>query len=98
MVGSECVFGDRAGTFGVVFALISRPNKLPLERIAGKLSYGGRSARCSRYGVIPTSLRHCWCGWTTNGTSFSGTTNFSLLRRKPQEPNLFFKLAAGAKL
>src|SRR3712207_1089653 len=32
MVRFECVFGDRASTFGVFFALISRPNKLPLGR------------------------------------------------------------------
>src|SRR3712207_4941217 len=30
MVRFECVFGDRASTFGVFFALISRPNKLPV--------------------------------------------------------------------
>jgi hypothetical protein len=31
MVGFECVFGDRASTFGVMLALISRPNKLLRE-------------------------------------------------------------------
>jgi hypothetical protein len=32
MVRFECVFEDRASTFGVIFALISRPNKLPVVR------------------------------------------------------------------
>jgi hypothetical protein len=31
MVRFECIFGDRASTFGVIFALISRSNKLPVE-------------------------------------------------------------------
>jgi hypothetical protein len=30
MVRFECIFGDRASTFGVIFALTSRPNKLPV--------------------------------------------------------------------
>jgi hypothetical protein len=33
MVRFECVFGDRASTFGVFFALISRPNKLPVYTV-----------------------------------------------------------------
>ena len=41
MVGFECVFGDRASIFGVIFALISRPNKLPVGAcLSSSLSLG----------------------------------------------------------
>lgn len=35
MIGFECVFGDRVSTFGVLFALISGPNKLPIACESG---------------------------------------------------------------
>jgi hypothetical protein len=43
VVRFKCVFGDRASTFGVIFARISRPNKLPLEGIFSEV--------CGHYGA-----------------------------------------------
>ena len=50
MVGFECVFRDRASTFGVILALISRLNKLPIEdpaELAYYLAYGPKETPIS---------------------------------------------------
>ena len=51
MVRFECIFGDRASTFRVIFALISRSNKLSVE--LGPI--GSRGAAC--FSVVLVSGR-----------------------------------------